>query len=477
LIGEKCFELLKTFHLSELKNLTKAVQSPIFGGNESLMKLYEYLRKYYPAFTHKKLKGEYVYALLYPNKEYKEGVLRVKYRQLTKVIENFLIWTQINNDEFQRKKILKDAFGARNNFDLFKKENDKLKTTLESSPFRDMEYYQEKVLLDYAFAFHPLRNRYKERDSSLEDLLKGIESFTLLCKFRVGVALKNDEKIFNRTFDLPFIAEITAGAYTDFQVENPLVDLYANLFALMENQEVAMFFKLKSLFLENVSSIRGADQLIIFYLCLNYCVRNATRGEVRFYKEALELYKIGLKLKIVFVNGVMSDITFSNIVNIACHEEEYDWVDQFIETQKQYLNFHLREDAICFSKSILDFNLKKYDQAVALISSHHFSKDYQPKVRFLSVRILFEQFLNDSSLFDVLQAQIDAYEKFIQRDEFFTVGKLKPHLNTIKLLKGLSLKITNLKSKALIKEWYSEKLERTSLLIDKNWLQKINDLI
>jgi len=477
MIGKKCFKILKTLSPNEFKGLRKAVQSPLLGGSASMAKLYEYICKYYPDFDHEKLKEEHVYALLYPDKEYKEGVLRVKYRQLTKLVEGYLIWIQINSDEFHRRKILKDAFGARKNFDLFKKENDKLNVMLNADPFRDMEYYQEKISLDYAYAFHPLRNRYKGQDSSLEDLLKGVERFALLCKCRVGVALKNDEKIFNRKFELPFIAELKADSRADFRAENPLLNLYINLFALMETQNEQVFYELKELFIGNAKLIRGADQLIIYYLCLNYCVGKATRGDVRFNKEALELYKAGLDFKIVIVNNVMSDITFSNIVNIACHEKDYEWAAQFIEDHKQFLNSTLQKDAIHFSKSILYFNLKKYEEATTMLSSHYFSKDYQPKIRFLSIRILLEQFLSDSSLHDVLIAQLEAYEKYIQRDEFFTVGKLKPHLNTIRLLRSLSQKISKLNNRKATRKWYKQKMDHTALLVDKNWLEKIHNLI
>lgn len=477
MLGNKLLKILKSLSSTEMKELKRMFESSFFSKNESLLIFYKYVLKYHPNFDSPNLTKEKIYKKLYPNKPFKDGVMRVKISQFTRLVEDFLIWKETQNDNFRRKRILKEAFGKRNLFDLFEKNSQLLKADLDAHPFRDMEYFQDRIRLNYDFAFHPLRNRYAPEDNSLAELIDEIDRYALLAKLRIGIALKNDEKLFSKKYDLDFL-ELKKDAWIkEFQLENPLINLYLSLFELLENNQEKDFYELKKLFLGNAEIIRGNDRLIIYYLSLNFAIGKVNTGDIKFYKETLELYKVGLELRILLNQGKISEFAFGNIVSVACHEKDFDWTAQFIHKYKKYLDEIVQEDATTYSLAILDFHRQYFEEAIFHLLGKTFSKSYQPKVRMLTIRIYFEQFLCNTSYFELLISNIKAYEKFIQRDHFFSEKKLDHHLNTLKLLQKLAKKINSKEDTRKTKKWFLEELNSGKVYVSKKYLlQKAKDL-
>ena len=90
MIKSNLVELLRSFSLHEIKEFGEYVHSPFFNKNQSVMKLYDYIRKQYPEFRSEKLKKEFVFNALFPRAEYNDGFMRTLIFLLTQNAEQYL---------------------------------------------------------------------------------------------------------------------------------------------------------------------------------------------------------------------------------------------------------------------------------------------------------------------------------------------------------------------------------------------------
>ena len=110
-------KLLKTFKLldkEETRRFKKLLQSPFFTTNTHLLRLYNYLIKYYPDFNHPKLTKVLIFTYLFPNRTYNDNKLRMLLREFTKQLEDFLVIKEVQNNNKEYKKQLINSYGRRN---------------------------------------------------------------------------------------------------------------------------------------------------------------------------------------------------------------------------------------------------------------------------------------------------------------------------------------------------------------------------
>ena len=109
--------------------------------------------------------------------------------------------------------------------------------------------------------------------------------------------------------------------------------------------------------------------------------------------------------------------------------------------------------------------------------SHQFSRFYQPKARLSLVRTLFEQFLQNRSYYDLLLAQIEAFEKFLQRDELISKYRKVANLNCIAVMRKMAMGIYQYKNKKQLKETLLANIYQKKEMMAKSWLlAKVNQL-
>ena len=109
--GVKLFLILKGLSGHEIKELKKAVQSPLYNTNERLICLYEVLKKQHPIFPNTTTFKEKIFRRIFPTEAFNDQKLRRAFSQLREVTEQFLIHQQINKGNLlitnQTRELLK----------------------------------------------------------------------------------------------------------------------------------------------------------------------------------------------------------------------------------------------------------------------------------------------------------------------------------------------------------------------------------
>lgn len=473
----KLVQILKTLSTEEFRRFRKILVSPFFTSNENLLQLYVYLKKYHPDFNSSKLTKEKIFQKLFPNRPYNDNVMRILMKDFTKVLEEYLLQLQLKDDAYDRKKRLVKIYGERNLFDHFERGSRELLQEIENSPYRDVTYYKEQIELNEARYFHPLFNRFDLDDSSLELVMEGVDSYFALAKFKYGNELMNRGRVFQKSYDLKFIETVSQEHKNGFLDSNPLFQLYLLLYQIMTKGNTERFEEFEPIIFEKLDGLRRDDQRILFFHSLNFIVRQANSGNAEFSRKAFEWNKLGLKLDLMVENGKIEEAIFGNIANYGCREQEFDWTERFIEAYQIYLPENIRIDVVNLNLGTLYFYKKDFQQSISTLLNYQFSPVFQLRSKLTLIRSLFEQFLLDNNYFDVLVYHIKAFEKYINRNEYYSIERLEPHLNMIRLLNKFADRIYRNEGKQQLEKWFEKQMSNERKLSAKNWLkEKIQQL-
>lgn len=471
--GRKLFQLLSSLSKEEFKLLAKALRSPLWNTNDRITKVYEQIKPFYPIFDLHEKQYHRIYTATFDQTSYDDYKFRRLLSDLTKIVERFLIQQEVENDPRERNRLLLRALGRRNIYNHFEKGTLQELQAVEAGPYQDMEYYQSLIGLHYGLYFHPLTNRHSKNDDHLAALINAIDSNYVLAKLRVGSELKNREKMLNTQYENKLESSILGEFGHTLQGKNPVYQMYKLVYKLFEPAaEMETFAQLKVLFTTDIKALRQVDQFFILHHLINFAARQINAGKAAFYKEALDLYKTGLKQVLLLENNKMREATYSNIILLGCQAKEFAWADEFIRVYSTYLDPDIREDAKAHALGLWYFYQKDFSKSVDQLLHFKFSPAYQPRVRIIIIRSLLEQFLKDHSIFSLLQAQCDAFEKYISRNDFLAKPRLEPHLNTIRLIRKLAQLLFEKEEKEVIQKWLDQELMSKKKFLSQTWLKE-----
>lgn len=469
----KAIKLLQSLSQEEFVRLGKFLRSPFFNYATTMVQLYDHLRKYYPAFDTKKLDKEKVWTKLFPDKAFNDNKYWNLCFQFGKLLEKFLAVVQLEAKPSEERKLLIQALGERNVYDLFQKETSHLLKNISSQPYRDADYFADKAKLEMDLFFHPMTPKLTLQDSTLTDLMDSIDNHFVLMKLRVGSEMKNRERTLSKKYEMKWMDAVMLEAMSGSLSENAPAKIYRSVNALYGLTEGhAAYFQLKGLLRQNIHKLRKEDQSLVSVQLINYAVRQINSGHGEFYKEAFEINKIRLEDGLLVENNRISEAGFGNVVTLGCQAKEYTWVWDFIREYQQYLNDDIRENVVSLNTGLWYFYQNKFDEAYKFFSEFSYSHFYQPRARVNLIRTLFEQFLQDNSLYGLLAANLESFEKFIYRSEVLTADNKKNYVNFAFLLKKIVRgKLSGTKREVMNERLLTE-LKRKKNIIGKDWLMK-----
>ena len=471
--GKKLFALLSALDAEEFSLLGRAANSPLMNTNPRVAALYDCLQPHYPNFKGPGLKSKVLFAQLFPGEAYNDYKLRRLLSSLSRLVEQFMVYLEAKREEAEAPLLLIRALGRRNLHGLFEKHSMEVLDALESSPYRDQAYYKRKVEVFAGYYFHPFTDKRAVDPGRLQELVHDMDYRYALEMYRLGNELRNRERIFSEQYQLTGI-DAMANQYADgILSENPIFRTYQSLLKAYQDEENPDLFKaLKDNFFSHLAKMRQGDRMLIFQQLLNYAIRRINQGNSSYYREAFELYKMGLKNELLVDGGRMSDATFSNIVMVSCEEGEYEWARSFMGQYEGLLDEEAKEDTVAHCYSLWYYFQHQFDEALQILASHRFSRPFQPSSRMTAIRIIFEQFFIDRSYYELLLSHSKAFEKFLSRDKTLSGNRKQLHKNTISLIRRVATAINRREPLKEVKEWALAEMDAGQAFVLRNWLQK-----
>jgi len=471
----KLLKILKTLSEEEVRRFHKFIRSPYYSYKKHCVPFFEYVRRYHPEYTSGKLSKENVFYHLFPDRQFQSQKIRHVMTDIVNLLEDFLIAEQIRKRDFERKKLLRDAYGQRDLYDYFEKSTDEISKDLEALPYRNRFYQYETLINQEEYFFHSLTEKHLVKEHYLEQMDESLDNYYKLSKVYLRTEMEARSHILSKKYDdqrpLGNIDLLESSDLPEFSL---LMDAM-RLYKIPENES---YFKLKESFFAIKDQLSFNDKNYIFHHLLNFAIRRGNEGHIEFTKQTLTLYKLALDEQIVGSNGKIRDANFTNICAVGIKAKEFTWVESFIKEYSLFLNTEIKEDATQLCTAFLAYGMSNFVKADKLISTFAFRDPfYQIRGKMLSLRALLELFIADPSYFELLQYNALSFEKFIRRNK--TIGKKhkEVYLNFIQYLKTLANLSINLKLDSDRADSLINKIEGREGVINRDWLiQKVKEL-
>lgn len=469
----KLFQLLACLSKVELRLLRKAVNSPLHNSNQKVISLFDILRPLHPNFDNSVKARQKIYKKLFPNKPYNDYNLRWHFTEFTKVIEELLLYIEQKNNQFERQKQLTIIYNKRSLPTYFKKNIADLQEQLAQNNLQSAENSLDKLSILEMTYFHPSHDKYDLADQTLKMADEELDIFFALKKYRLAIALKGRSQVLQEVHNYRFLDAVTNEVRHGFLYKNKLLNLYNLAITLTETTTPFKDFETyETSFFSDYPHFSLQDQQFLYFTGLNFLIKEFNKSNAGFKVKTLAWYKFGLSTKIIFEQSKIIENAFANIIIIGCKSNQFDWVEQFINTYQDHLATANLKVTILYYKGIFYYLQKKYDKALKLLLNSDKKSIYPPRLRTILARIIFEKFLLDKSYFEVLLANLTAYEYYLKRNKSIAVAKLKEHQNFIKVLRYFAKKVFAKVPKETIQHWFNNFIKKDNPLLAKSWLEE-----
>lgn len=472
----KLIKILKVLSAEEFKRLRKTVQSPLFTTSPNIFKLYQALRPFFPDFDHSNLNKFNVYAKVFATKPYKDGKMRKLMTEMTQIVEEFLIFLELEQQKFQRQELLTRIYGKRNLYSFFEKQTFQLINELESLPYRDANYYWHKMELQRHYFSHPITPKIGKDNHLLAEVIADLDNYYMMVKLRLACDVVSRATYLKEEHDIIFLQSIRAELKQ--KEDLPLsYKTYLTLIDLLEKQEVASYWKTRKIFFDGIEQFSRVDKSTILHYLFNFAIAQVTRGENVFRIENFELYKFALEQGLLIENNTISDIAFTNIASYGASLHQFEWTINFIEENKKYLAKAVKKEATQLSLAFVTFFQQNYSQTIDILQPIIFHKlSHNRRSKSLLLRSYFELSLVNESYLELFFSFVAAFQKSLYRNNIDSGAKIQSYLNLIKYLKKIAALVNTHEWKKTVKEEMIREAESENMVLKPWFMKRVKEL-
>lgn len=468
----KIFQLLNSLSKEEGRLLKKAVLSPLHTTNPKVGQLLDLLVKQAPDFDISPTLQRKHFKKLFPKEAYSENKLRKLTSSLTKVIEQLLLFQAQEANAFEKQKRLNQIFQERGLTQLFQYTTTDLLGQLDNWQAQDVHYHQAKFDVLSTKYFHPLHDKYDLKDDTLLDATDSLNTAFVIYQLRLALALKSRAQVINEAPGLHFLALLKEAWEKGILKRAPLVELYLQALDLSEVETKVDFARFEENFFQKMSQFSREDQQFLFSTGLNYTIQQKNQGNAAYKSVPFKWLKFGLTNHLLVNQGVIEEAIFANTVINGCHEQAFDWVLDFITNYKIYLPKKDQEAAAVYYQSIVYYIQGDWEETLASLTRNDYKSIYQPRSRMIIIRALFEKFLVDKEYWELLLANLQAFEAYIRRNEVIAKEKIIYYKNFILITRQLVNRIHRYEKPKRIKDWFEAYTAKNPNISAKTWLSE-----
>lgn len=483
MLNSNLLELLAKFTPVEIKEFSEFVSSPFFNKNENVVKLFSYVKKYFPDFDGRKLEKEYVFSRIFGKEKYNDGYMRTLMFRLQKLAEEYLSYINYKKKDGKLKINLLDELNDRKLEKAFLKTLSEQEKEFDESDYKGYDYFHYKAQLEQLKLEYYNWRRYKSKDFkdyTDESLFNSIDYINraflirVLSKYTFVIAKSQFHKI---EFDLKFLDFIV-----DY-LENEDFDLKSNavikhqLFEilLLKNKDHRYFGLLKEMLINEKTTLSQDERYSLHNILNQYLVERIFEGEEQFKGERFELYKIAIAENVYkgSADVYFDDIMFGGIILVALLINEFDWAAEFINKFKDELAPDNRTTVINFSLAKVCFAKRDYAMSLKYLSKITSIKiiQYKTAVRDLSLMTYYELSMYSQAYF-----LADSYRHFLGKNKlFYSEARYERMSNFLKYFVKLA-KVRENMNENDFEELHMD-VDKEFNIMERDWLlEKIKEL-
>ena len=469
-------ELLSKLNAKEIKEFGEFINSPFFNKNESVIKLYDYLRKQYPEFDERKINKKYAFGKVFPGVEYHDGFMRTLMFNLCSLAEDFLSYRKYKSSYYVDKQFLLYELNNMELNRLFKRNIKVVLKKLAEEQIRDADYFYNKYNIDYEYFHYLSRTKLDKiekivKKSDAEDMFNHLTYFYLIHAMNHYVYCLNVMELYRFSFNTDLLEDILKILKAERFKDIPSVDICYNVLMLfIKENDISYFYKTKELLGKYENKLNWYQVHNAYLNLKNYCKRMIQKGKISFINELFEIYKIEINRKLYPLQREMSFRYYTDVVETALKLKKYQWTKEFIEKYKRELPSDSQENTYYYSLALYEFAMKNFEKSLGLLSKVKYNDVYH-KIKYRSYLIMLYYELDYG---DLLLSHLDSFNHFLINDTLISDERKEFYSNFSKYIKNLSgLKD---KGKKLNLQGLKQKVKDEKTLHNREWLiEKIDE--
>jgi hypothetical protein len=414
-------DILKTFSREDLKKFEDFIVSPYFNKKNTVIKLWDNIKQYYPDFENKNLNRKIVWEKLYPGKDFNYGVMKNLIYDLNQLVEKFLEVEMFADNTFDRGLQL---FYSLSDRDLGKLSFSKYKSLEEKlmNSKRGADRYSKLIILKWSMETASGHTDMKI-NSGVYDISEYMIYDFLISAFKIynNIAAEKLSNKESRTYDLlgdllgntdidRILESIKKNSPEDHKVVSVFYDMYK---ALSEINRPESFFNFKNSVMENDHLLDESERKNLFAclwtaLSYNKCVKNKPM-------EFNELMKIQHSKNILLDQaGLITSRKYSLGIRIAAMAKDFDFLKEFSDSYLKCTRPSARLNMTLYGNAYLHFAKGEFGKALETVNKINFDIiAFKYEMKNLQIMLFYE--LNE---IESLMYALDSYKHFASNNQF-----------------------------------------------------------
>jgi hypothetical protein len=455
--NSKFIQIWTSFDRPMQNRFRKFVHSPYHNKHADVLQLLEYVEK------EEHCRYESAFEYIYGNQDYKDSKIRNILSYLQKLMDKFLIYEELENDQLKSNQLLLQAY---RNLKIEKAFNGALRFAeqqQEKQDYRNAQYYLGAYQLQTeAYIFHEQENRTEEKN--MQALHDSFETYYLANKLRLALAVLTHQAHVKTEYRLDQMEACLAQAEEPPYKDIPAIQLYYHGYlALSQPKEERHFFQLKKGLETQKNLFPKAELKGLFTIAINFCIRRLNGGEVSYTAELFDLYKWGLKEEILVEQQSISRFSFKNIVTVGLKMRAFDWVHDFISNYAALLPKEYQQVQLDYNMAKYYYMTQQYKKAMRLLlqlQTDDLSINLGSRVSLLKIYYELKEW-------EPLESLLDSFGAYVRRNKAMSAYHKKSYKSLIRFTqKLLSYNFYDAKARAVLKS----ELEAAEQLPERDWL-------
>ncbi len=471
----KLAEILLKLTKIEFRNLEEFLLSPFFNKNQNILKLFYIFKDNYHLLTTGMMAQEDIFKQIFPKEKFDDVKSRKLLSNFTKLVEQYLIILELENNKVNTNIILLNAFKDRNitkSFESLKQIILKEKTLgikMNEKYYQDMVNLYAQMLSYHADSISP---EYEALITKLEESqnYKFIIS-KLNINYLSSYVKNNSNKNFSqRNWGFDDVIKFIEKSKAEIKEQHPVVYLhYLNFRMTSDDETTSDFNEMKQFIEEHIDQLD--KQSIRFFLMNmnNYCVKLYWNGSNEALNDILRINSYLDDKDILFLGRKVNANNFLTVVNLSLKLNAVQWVENFLNKYKDKFPEELKDSTVYLTLSRILFARRDFDKALfALGKVKYINYFYYINSKLLLCKLYYElNYLKEIS------SIIESIKQFQKRNDNIPNAMNKAINNFLSYLKKLVRMKTNPSERLSYEE-----IIKSTYTAEKEWLaDKVKELL
>lgn len=463
--NSKLRHLLRTFTVREWKSFRDFIHSPYFNRNGEVTALFEWLAERAPLLEGTNRRA--AHAALFPGQPFDEARLNHLMSFLLKLCERFIGIEQSGRDGFFADFHTLQALEARDQEKHYRYIFEQKRKQLDGRQRRDARHYLENYLLENLEANRINRSTTRIFNEHVQRCADSLDVFYLTEKLRFTCYMLTSQIVIATPYNLQLVNEVCRFIDTNNAALGvPAIQAYYRIFKLLTLEDANGDFEALKILLKQNDRFFSPEELTELYqYAINFCNLQIMKGRELYVAEALELYTEGIESGILLQDGFLSPWHFKNVIKLGLRLKKFEWTELFILQNTSLLEARFREDALYYNLAELYYHTGRSGEAMLQLTKVEFTDVHYN----IGAKVILSKIYFETESMDALESLLHAFKSYLHRNKLIAEDLRRTYLNFIAMLWKL------VRSMPERREALREKLEKSQMIAEKNWLLRMMD--